>query len=156
MGEREAYILQTKVQFLVLLPTELILTGEKMKFRKYSSIENTSRTKTINYITETGNADGKWVSTLKIHGANYSIWTDGKDVKCGKRSGFIEGHAFYGDFNKLKKLGFICDKKNPTVEDFWKVFSREKITINKQECYVFYKSVDNNYETQKESKEAYW
>ncbi len=70
-----------------------------MEFRKYSSIENSSRTKTVNYITETGNADGEWVSTLKIHGANYSIWTDGKDVKNGKRSGFIEGKSFFGDFN---------------------------------------------------------
>jgi Rnl2 family RNA ligase len=70
-----------------------------MKFRKYSSIENISRTKTINYIVETGNSEGEWVSTLKIHGANYSLWTDGKDVKSGKRSGFIEGSSFYGDFN---------------------------------------------------------
>jgi len=70
-----------------------------MKFKKYSSIENAYRTKTVNYITETGNADGEWVSTLKIHGANYSFWTDGEDVKFGKRSGFIQGESFYGDFN---------------------------------------------------------
>ena len=70
-----------------------------MKFKKYGSIEGAHRTKTVNYITETGNADGEWVSTLKIHGANYSLWTDGSSVKRGKRSGFVEGEAFYGDFN---------------------------------------------------------
>lgn len=70
-----------------------------MIFRKYSSIENASRTKTVNYITETGNADVEWVSTLKIHGANYSLWYDGEDVKRGKRSGFIEEKSFMGDFN---------------------------------------------------------
>ena len=69
-----------------------------MKFKRYSSIENITRNKTINYIIETGNNIGEWVQTLKIHGANYSIWCDGKDVFRGKRSGFIN-NSFYGDFN---------------------------------------------------------
>jgi Rnl2 family RNA ligase len=70
-----------------------------MKFKKYSSIDNAYRTKTVNYITECGAATGEWVSTLKIHGANYSIWSDGKTVRHGKRSGFIKGDSFYGDYN---------------------------------------------------------
>lgn len=70
-----------------------------MIFKKYNSIETINRKKTLNYIIETGNCDGEWVSTLKIHGANYSIFTDGENVKHGKRSGFIEGESFYGDYN---------------------------------------------------------
>jgi Rnl2 family RNA ligase len=77
----------------------LLWRRDTMKFRKYSSIENAYRTKTVDYITETGNAGGEWVSTLKIHGANYSIWSNGEDVRHAKRSGWIEGESFYGDYN---------------------------------------------------------
>jgi len=88
-----------------------------MNFRKYSSIENTYRTKTINYIVECGYSSGIWVSSLKIHGANYSYWSDGDVVKKARKSGFLEGESFYGDstfnydqnilnmFNNLKKQG---------------------------------------------------
>ena len=70
-----------------------------MDFKRYSSIDNANRIKTVNYIMETGNSDGEWVLTLKIHGANYSLWCDGISVKHAKRSGFIEGESFYGDLN---------------------------------------------------------
>lgn len=70
-----------------------------MEFRKFSSIENTTRTKTVNHIIESVLSNGEWVQTLKIHGANYGIYCDGKDVKTAKRSGFIEGKSFYGDYN---------------------------------------------------------
>lgn len=71
-----------------------------MIFSKYGSIDNASRSKTVNYIMETGNNSGIWVLTLKIHGANYSMWCDADgNVKCGKRSGFIEGSSFMGNFN---------------------------------------------------------
>jgi len=87
-----------------------------MKFKKYSSIENAYRTKTVNYITETGNADGEWVSTLKIHGANYSIWTDGEEVRHAKRSGFIAGESFFGDYN------FNYDENARQLRQYFKSF----------------------------------
>ena len=68
-----------------------------MKFKKYGSIEGAHRIKTVNYIIETGNSDGDWISLLKIHGANYSLWSDGEEVKRAKRSAFVEGQSFYGD-----------------------------------------------------------
>ena len=70
-----------------------------MNFKRYGSIDNVSRVKTVDYIIETGNSGGEWVSTLKIHGANYSIWYDENVVRTGKRSGFIKGNSFYGDNN---------------------------------------------------------
>ncbi len=70
-----------------------------MRFRKYQSIENTSRAKTVNYIMDSGNSDGEWVLTLKIHGANYSFYCDGEDVKRGRKTDFLVDETFYGDFN---------------------------------------------------------
>ena len=68
-----------------------------MKFQKYGSIENSYREKTLYYIHSEGFADPEilWVATEKIHGANFSLWYDGKDFNCGKRSGFIGADNFY-------------------------------------------------------------
>ena len=92
-----------------------------MKFSKYGSIDNASRSKTVNYIVETGNSDGEWVLTLKIHGANYSLWCDGKTVSRGKRSSFIDGQSFMGDLNfdhdmRMKKLFNFIKQNVPTLE----------------------------------------
>jgi len=70
-----------------------------IEFKKYSSIDNITRMRTVNYIIQNGYATGEWVSTLKIHGANYGLYTDGIVVKSAKRSGWIEGDSFYGDYN---------------------------------------------------------
>jgi Rnl2 family RNA ligase len=70
-----------------------------MDFRKYQSIDNAYRTKTINAIMQGGYSEGEWVSTLKIHGANYAYYTDGSQVRRAKRSSFIEnGENFMSDF----------------------------------------------------------
>ncbi len=86
-----------------------------MKFRKYSSIDNAYRTKTVHQIDIQGLAGGEWVSTVKVHGANYSLWYDGKTYARGKRSGFIgESDIFYGDVNldytqKIKNMyEYLC------------------------------------------------
>ena len=70
-----------------------------MKFKKYGSIENYYRQKTINHILESDLCSGEWVQLLKIHGANYSFSCDGAEVKRGKRSSFLGDEKFYGDHN---------------------------------------------------------
>ena len=67
-----------------------------MKFSKYNSIENVSRSKTINEIITQGHSGGDWVVTEKVHGANFSLWFDGSTFTMGKRSGFIGSDNFYG------------------------------------------------------------
>lgn len=68
-----------------------------MEFKKYNSIENTYRDAFINRIRQEGLATGLWQVTLKIDGANFSFWCDGKDVKVARRSGFLgEGASFFG------------------------------------------------------------
>lgn len=71
-----------------------------MKFTKYSSIENAAREKTIDHIMQLGMGNTEFVQTLKIHGANYSLYTDGETVRRGKRSGLMgDNESFNGDFN---------------------------------------------------------
>ena len=68
-----------------------------MKFIKYPSIENTYRQKSVDYVYQSGLSGGIWVASEKIHGANFSIMTDGTDIRMAKKTALIgEDENFYG------------------------------------------------------------
>lgn len=60
-----------------------------MEFKKYSSLENTYRTKTIDKVIESGLSGGDWVVTEKVHGSNYSFLSGGVSIKACRRTGVI-------------------------------------------------------------------
>jgi len=62
-----------------------------IEFKKYSSIENVSRTKTINAITEQGLNDAHtvWTVSEKIHCSNFSLYITSSEIKAAKRSSFL-------------------------------------------------------------------
>lgn len=62
-----------------------------MRFKRYNSIENTYRTKTINTIVEQGKSGGEWIVEEKVHGANFSFWYNGEEMRTAKRSAFVGG-----------------------------------------------------------------
>jgi len=68
-----------------------------MRFSKYPSITNSYSKRFIEQIYQCGKASGLWVANEKIYGANCSLWTDGNDVKVGKRSGILP-HGSEGSF----------------------------------------------------------
>lgn len=75
----------------------------KKLFHKYGSLVNHYVEKFISSMMMNGVDGGDWVATEKIHGANFSFWTDGDTVWIGKRSGVIgDGHNFFSSF-KLEK-----------------------------------------------------
>lgn len=84
---------------------------KEMKFTKYSSIENSYRDKEVEWFREATHTDN-YIITEKIHGANFSFLCDGKEVKCGKRSGIIsEGENFYNYqvvYDKYKDAVMKC------------------------------------------------
>ena len=65
-----------------------------MEFHKFSSLENTYRQNLINKVQYEGKDVGEWIVTEKIHGANFSFWCDGTEVKVASRSQFVDG-TFY-------------------------------------------------------------
>lgn len=65
-----------------------------MEFYKFSSLENTYRQNLIDKVQYEGKDGGVWVATEKIHGANFSFWCDGTEVKVASRSQFVDG-TFY-------------------------------------------------------------
>lgn len=72
-----------------------------MKFKRYPSIENSYRTKTLTQIDVEGIDKTDWVVLEKVHGSNFSIWVDENEVKFAKRSSFIGTDNFY-DINTIR------------------------------------------------------
>lgn len=95
-----------------------------MEFKKFSSIENTYRTKELNDIREQGLDGGTWVVQEKVHGANFSFWYDGTELRVAKRTGFSDG----GFYNSQA----VIDKYKQKVIDLYE-FMR---TVNANTEYV--------------------
>lgn len=72
-----------------------------MGFTKYSSIENAYREKYVNFMIVNGftHEAVKYQVTEKVHGSNFQLWTDGVQVKAGKRSSFLGSNELTGFFN---------------------------------------------------------
>lgn len=66
-----------------------------MEFIKYSSIENHYREREIDKIRMHGLENVQYELTEKIHGANFSFWYNGTDLRVASRSQFVDG-TFYG------------------------------------------------------------
>lgn len=65
-----------------------------MEFVKFSSLDNTYRQNLIDKVQYEGKDGGLWIATEKLHGANFSFWCDGKEVKVASRTQFVDG-TFY-------------------------------------------------------------
>lgn len=65
-----------------------------MIFKKFSSLENSYRQNLIDKVQYEGKDGGLWIATEKIHGANFSFWCNGEEVKVASRSQFVDG-TFY-------------------------------------------------------------
>lgn len=65
-----------------------------MDFNKFSSLENTYRQNIIDKVQYEGKDGGLWMATEKLHGANFSFWCDGNEVKVASRTQFVDGTFF--------------------------------------------------------------
>jgi Rnl2 family RNA ligase len=61
-----------------------------MIFKTYNSIENAYQTRVIDQIRMQGFGNEVFIVEEKVHGANFSFFTDGKEIKIAKRTAFIE------------------------------------------------------------------
>lgn len=75
-----------------------------MIFKTYNSIENAYQARVIDQIRLQGFGDEVFVVQEKVHGANFSFFTDGKEIKIAKRTAFIEkDEKFYNAHHILEK-----------------------------------------------------
>jgi len=87
-------------------------------FVKYSSITNSYDTKFINKIILLGYDKLEWVNTNKVHGANFTFYTDGATIWCASKNGILgEGDKF---FNYQK----VLEKYHQRIIDVYKLVAR--------------------------------
>lgn len=75
-----------------------------MIFKTYNSIENAYQARVIDQIRLQGFGDEVFIVQEKVHGANFSFFTDGKEIKIAKRTAFIEkDEKFYNAHQMLER-----------------------------------------------------
>ncbi|WP_439479651.1 RNA ligase family protein [Chryseobacterium aquaticum] len=75
-----------------------------MIFKTYNSIENAYQTRVIDQIKLQGFGKEIFIVQEKVHGANFSFFTDGKEIKIAKRTSFIEiDEKFYNAHQILER-----------------------------------------------------
>jgi Rnl2 family RNA ligase len=75
-----------------------------MQFTKFNSIENSYQEEFVQAIEERGFGDGAYIVQEKVHGANFSLITDGKTISTAKRTGFIaKNDNFHNSQSVLSK-----------------------------------------------------
>ncbi|WP_185288938.1 RNA ligase, Rnl2 family [Chryseobacterium lactis] len=72
-----------------------------MIFKTYNSIENAYQTCVIDQIRIQGLGDEVFIVQEKVHGANFSFFTDGREIKIGKRTAFIEKDEKFFNAHKI-------------------------------------------------------
>jgi Rnl2 family RNA ligase len=82
-----------------------------MEFVKYSSLENHYREKFIDSIRLHGYEKIPYIITEKVHGANFSFWTDGLEVRVASRTQFVDG-TFYN-------CQEVIDRYTPVILHLW-------------------------------------
>ncbi|SEH40731.1 RNA ligase, Rnl2 family [Chryseobacterium culicis] len=87
-----------------------------MIFKTYNAIENAYQARVIEQIRIQGFGDEVFIVQEKVHGANFSFFTDGKEIKIAKRTAFIEkDEKFFNAHQMLERY-----RKN-VIEVFQKV-----------------------------------
>lgn len=87
-----------------------------MEFQKFSSLENTYRQNLIDKVQYEGKDGGLWIATEKLHGANFSFWCDGVEVKVASRTQFVDGTFF--------NCQAVINKYQDRVIQLWEILSK--------------------------------
>jgi len=91
---------------------------------RYPKFNNHYDEKTIKWLKKqvetypTGNQI--FFATEKLHGSNFSIYTDGKDIKCARRNGFLEENE---NFHQAQN---IAEELKPKIFDLYSYLKSEK------------------------------
>ncbi|KAF0528621.1 RNA ligase [Gigaspora margarita] len=82
------------------------ITREAVKwgtFVSYESIENHHNQITTNHFTREDVLNSyEWIATEKIHGANFSFYTNGHEIKCARRNGFLDPNEDFYNFQSIR------------------------------------------------------
>lgn len=75
-----------------------------MEFKKYNSIENSYRQEFLERVATTTINSNDFVVLEKVHGANFSLITNGSDLKSAKRTSMLEDTDKFYNHTLIKEL----------------------------------------------------
>jgi len=104
-----------------------------MEFKKYNEIENSYREKfisNINNMLAARELENEFVVLEKVHGANFSFWYDGNELRTAKKSDFVggEGEDFYNSH-------LIKTRYTDNIKNLFEHFNRKFGKINDMVVY---------------------
>jgi len=95
-----------------------------MKFKKFSSIENSYQEKLVNKFTTFGHgkSDVEWVLLEKVHGSNFQAVASNSEIKWGKRTSFLTTTEEQKDFYRSN---IVVDRYTSNIEMLYEHISRK-------------------------------
>lgn len=91
-----------------------------MIFKTYNSMENAYQARVIEQIRIQGFGDEVFIVQEKVHGANFSFFTDGKEIRIAKRTAFIgEEEKFFNARQVLERYREKVIKAFGKVKDLY-------------------------------------
>jgi len=91
-----------------------------MEFKKYSEIENSYRKNYIDYLVEHGFSGGEWIVEEKIHGSQFTIYYNGFQFKCSKKTAFIVEED--GNFFNYEK---VLEENKEAIIKLWDLLGHD-------------------------------
>lgn len=98
-----------------------------MEFHRFHSIENSYREKFIEEIRASVDPNRQWCVLEKVHGANFSLWTDGKIVTAGKRTSFLEN---FKDWNAFYNCQYIVGRVGKKVKQLMNIYKSNRRDVS--------------------------
>jgi len=91
-----------------------------LEFRKFNSIENKYREEFLISLHEQGLSEGTFVVTEKVHGANFSLWTNGKEVCSAKRTAFLTSEDQFYQYEAA------VERYSQSLKKLWETLSASR------------------------------
>lgn len=98
-------------------------SNKGIEFKKYQDIENLSH-RSIQKLMGVHSTTEPWIAMEKVHGTNFCFVYNGVELKCAKRTSFLEKDDKFYNYNvivekhgpKIKQIFEELKKKHPTLQ----------------------------------------
>lgn len=107
------------------------------KFKQYHSVENSTRQDYIDLIIANNLQHGEFVVQEKVHGANLTFITDGKEIQCAKRTDLLKSGEKFFNYERVR------DRYREKIFETFKLV--QKIEPEMDILYIFGELFGGNY-----------
>lgn len=103
-----------------------------MKFHEYPSMPHHERESDVEYVhglLQDGQLVDEWIVMEKLHGANLSFRYDGNEIRCAKRTSFLEPHERTTFYNVQRLWDRKSSQITSLLENIWESEGAQQAVI---------------------------